>query len=251
MRRIRWVFAHPYRSLAVVAVLAAAVYWSSRPSPLKFVELTEPKGFRALVLKSGGSGFDPVWSFMRTPSSAPVQNVGSVCELLRRDAASPVAGSRQGTVSVVEFSDYRCPYCKVLAKILTELREEGSIHIVHKEWPILSQYSELGARAALAAHKQGKYLAMHEQLMQSRLLPTAGYIEDLGRRLELDQTQLNEDMSSTETTAALTRNNALARKLGLVGTPALVVGRTIVEGAVSKRQLKALIALENRPNVPC
>ena len=75
------------------------------------------------------------------------------------------------------FLDYRCPYCKKLTNILAKMQTD--IRTVYKEWPILGDSSLLAARAALAANKQGKYLAFHTRLMNSRLIRTAPYIEEI------------------------------------------------------------------------
>ncbi len=247
-------FGFAWAILLLVACYLA--YQALVPRALEFVELSSPKGFRALVVNGGASAFDPLqtltWETENPNASAAQQpDEGRLCEVLLRDPASPVDGNRTGTVSVVEFFDYRCPYCKVLTKILSELRAEGRIHVIYKEWPILSEGSLLGARAALAARKQGKYLEFHERLMQSRLIPTMGQVEHLSRTFEIDQSRLMKDMFSTATNSALQRNSALASKLGLVGTPALVVGRTVVQGAVTQEQLERVIADEQSSEPAC
>jgi protein-disulfide isomerase len=150
----------------------------------------------------------------------------------------------------VEFFDYRCPYCKILSKILSQAQAKYRLRVVYKEWPILGESSELAARAALAANKQGKYQEFHTKLMNIGFIPTVGYIGDLAAELGLDRSRLSRDMNSDETTLALRRTSSLAKELGLFGTPSLVVGRTIIPGALSQTQLESLIEIEASSEVP-
>jgi protein-disulfide isomerase len=119
----------------------------------------------------------------------------SACGALFRDPNSPAVGNRDSGVHIVAFLDYRCPYCKKLTNILAKMQVDN-VRIVYKEWPILGDSSLLAARAALAADKQGKYLAFHRRLMNSRLIPTATYIEEIAVTLGLNQSQLRTDMNS-------------------------------------------------------
>ena len=258
MRIIGYVKAHPYGCAWILLLVIAGYigYRAAAPVELEFVELSSPKGFRALVLNSKSSTFDPLqglpWKEGEANSTTrPQEDLGGVCEMLLHDKASPIVGSRDGTVSVVEFFDYRCPYCKVLTEILSEVRADGLIHVIYKEWPILGESSLLGARAALAAEKQGRYLEFHETLMKSRLIPTMGYIQNLSGKFDINHPQLLKDMSSEETSSALRRNSALASQLGLGGTPVLVVGRTFVQGAVTQEQLERLISYERSSAPVC
>ena len=124
--------------------------------------------------------------------------------------------------------------------------------IVYKEWPILGDSSVLAAQAGLAADKQGKYLAFHTRLMNSRLIPTVAYIEEIAADLGMNRSQLRMDMNSVITAHAIQRTSALASTLSLVGTPALVVGRTIVQGEITRRELERLIENETQqPEKPC
>jgi protein-disulfide isomerase len=128
--------------------------------------------------------------------------------------------------------------------------QADNVRIIYKEWPILGDSSVLAARAGLAADKQGKYLAFHTRLMNSRLIPTAAYIEGISVDLGMNQSQLRVDMDSQITTLAIQRTSALASTLSLIGTPALVVGRTIVQGEITRRQLDRLIENERQLQSP-
>lgn len=213
-----------------------------------------PEGFRDLVLngRAPSTGVSPIAGL------GPKTQIGAgqptnICAALFEDTASPSIGETEAVVTVVEFSDYRCPYCKTLSPLLLRLQERYHFRLIFKEWPILGASSRLAARAALAADKQGKFRAVHKKLMQSAFVPTPAYMDDLATQLGMDRRQLSDDMRAPETDLALERTHALATALGLLGTPSLVVGRTIVQGAITQSQLEELIDNEraNRHLNPC
>ncbi len=246
-----YITGHPYRSALMFMMIAAGYFAFSAlgVEKLEFVDLSSPSGFRALVLDGKSSRFDPILGSLRKTSNPDIvadtaPDATETCDALLRDEGSPYVGVFDNSLSVVEFFDYKCPYCKTLVDILADIRANVDFRLIYKEWPILGESSQMAARAALAAAKQGKYLAFHTKLMQSGFIPTSGYIEDLSGRLGINHAKLLDDMSSDETSAQLRRNHALASKLGLVGTPVLIVGRTIVEGAITQNQLEQLIAEE-------
>lgn len=155
----------------------------------------------------------------------------------------PVAGNPMGAVTVVEFFDYRCPYCKAVAQdMIDTLEAEGDVRIVFKEFPILGPESEQAAKAALAARLQEKYLPFHQALMahQGPLDDAAlfGIAEDVG----LDVERLRRDMAGPEIEAAISRNLALADALAIGGTPAFIVGDQLFPGAVDMKTLLDLVA---------
>jgi predicted DsbA family dithiol-disulfide isomerase len=230
------------------ALLAGCLsFWIWRSPNLEFKERGSPHGFRELVLEAESSRFDPILGL--TPNVSGVSkddrstlDVRNVCDALFRDPNSPAVGSPYSKVHVVQFFDYRCPYCKTLTKILSEMQDR--VRIVYKEWPTLGTSSKLAAHAALAAAKQDRYLAFHKRLMNSRFIPTAAYIDALAVELGINQVQLLKDMNASDIDKALQRNAVLASELGFSGTPGLVVGRTIVQGAIKQRQLESLIENE-------
>lgn len=235
--------------MALLLAAGVYIYKSANPVQLEFVELSSPQGFRELAGKGKTSPFNPIFGGVDEGANAGSGNAGkpdtsAVCRALLQDAQSPVIGDPDSPVSIVEFFDYRCPFCKTLAKMLPEIEESTGARIIYKEWPILGESSQLAARAAMAADKQGKYLALHARLMKAGFIPTLGYIKELSGKLGIDTAQLLTDMQSDELGEALQRNHVLAKELGLVGTPVLVVGRTIVRGAISKDQLVRLVMLE-------
>jgi protein-disulfide isomerase len=228
--------------LAATTLVAAYLFLSFFPqSKLEFRDRTFPQGFRDLVLESDSTPFDPLFGLRQGPFINPRSkpDTQEICDALFRDPSSPAIGNRDSEVQIVAFLDYRCPYCKKLTAIMSKMPD--NVGILYKEWPILGDSSLLAARAGLAANMQGKYLAFHTRLMNSSFVPTAAYIEEIAVGLGMDKSQLRMDMNSSAATLAIQRTFALASALGLVGTPALVVGRTIAQGEITRGQLKRLI----------
>jgi protein-disulfide isomerase len=159
------------------------------------------------------------------------------------DPDSPVAGNPGGDVTLVEFFDYRCPYCKQVAPDLSRLiKEDGKLRFVFKELPVLGPDSVAAARAALAADMQGRYVEMHDALLRHRGSYSDQAIARIAAEARLDTARLKADMQKPEITAMLDRNRQLARDLAVNGTPAFIVGNVIVPGAVDLATLKKLVA---------
>jgi protein-disulfide isomerase len=169
--------------------------------------------------------------------------VAAHADRLLRDASSPVRGSASGDVTVVEFFDYQCSYCKQAAPTVNKLLEEDSkVRLVYKEFPILGPASETAARAALAAQMQGKYEAFHSALMGMNGPLTLPAVLRTAARIGLDPTKLRTDMELPEVRTAIEKNRSLAAALGISGTPAFVVGTELVPGAIELEELKALVS---------
>ncbi len=152
---------------------------------------------------------------------------------LFRNPASPAVGNPQGDVTVVEFLDYRCPHCqRVSGTVLELLAADPQVRVVFKDYPILGSESLLAARAALAAHRQGKYLEYHKALMVLDAINDITLLET-AQALGLDIQRFQTDRVSPEVAAMIDANYALAAALNIGGTPAFVVGRQIIPGAAT------------------
>jgi protein-disulfide isomerase len=119
---------------------------------------------------------------------------------------------------------------------------DGNVRVVVKEFPILGDDSIFAARAALAAGKQGKYAEMHTALMTFKGKLSAHDVENIAVGLALDVTKLKEDMQTPEVNQELQQNYSLAESLGINGTPAFIIGETLIPGAIKLEDLKAHIA---------
>ena len=166
---------------------------------------------------------------------------------LTQDPGSPVGGNPQGTVTVVEFFDYQCGYCKrVTLEIKKLLQADSDVRLVYRELPILGPASVFAARAALAANKQGKYEPLHAALMGTNERLTEQTVLQLASQVGLDAAQLEKDMADPALAAALDRNFELQRKLNIQGTPALVVGTEFIPGAADLATLMKLVEQARR-----
>lgn len=167
---------------------------------------------------------------------------------LTQDAGSPVGGNPNGSVTIVEFFDYQCGYCKREAvEIRKLLQADPDIRLVYKELPILGPVSAFAARAALAARSQGKYEALHAALMATNERLTEQLVLQVAARSGVDMARLEKDMDDPSVAAALERNFELSRKLNIQGTPALIVGTEFVPGAANLDTLKELVARARKP----
>ena len=159
------------------------------------------------------------------------------------DPATPVGGNPKGEVTLVEFFDYRCPYCKQVQPRLQELLAgDHELRIAYKEFPILGEVSVTAARAALAAERQGKYEAFHIAMMAASGQITGDTVYQVAGSVGLDVDRLKRDMAAPQIQTALKANRTLADALGITGTPGFVIGDQIVPGAIELSSLKELVA---------
>ena len=164
---------------------------------------------------------------------------------LESDPTSPVAGNPNGNVTVVEFFDYNCPYCKKVFPSMRSLIEaDGNIRYVLKEYPILGPQSVMAARAALAIWKldSEKYMPFHASMMKTRGKLSEATIFDLAAEAGLDPGRLKKAMAEPWIDEAIRRNDDLAAALNITGTPAFVIGNHVIPGAVDLETLKNLVA---------
>jgi protein-disulfide isomerase len=162
---------------------------------------------------------------------------------LVHDPASPVSGNPKGEITLVEFYDYRCGFCKKAASAVTELqKEDRRVRVVYKDLPILGEPSELAAKAALASQVQGKHQAFHEALLASHADMSKESILKIAVKVGLDAKRLEADMANPKWQTVIDKNRALAHELGISGTPGFIVGNELVPGWLDLNGLKELIA---------
>ncbi len=162
---------------------------------------------------------------------------------LLHDPISPVSGNPKGEITLVEFYDYRCGFCKKAASAVTELQKvDPRVRVVYKDFPILGEPSELAAKAALASYAQGKHQVFHEALLESHADMTKESILKIAAKVGLDAKRLEADMANPKWQSVIAKNRALARELGISGTPGFIVGNELVPGWLDLNGLKELIA---------
>ncbi len=164
---------------------------------------------------------------------------------LENDPATPVGGNPQGNVTIVEFFDYRCGYCKRVFPAIQELlKADGNIRYVFKEFPILGPESRVASRAALAVWNQDrdKYMAFHTALMSARGSLSEKRVLSIAADTGLDVAKLKAGMADPAIDQALAKTHALARALNINGTPAFVIGDNLIPGAIDIATLKHLVS---------
>jgi len=160
--------------------------------------------------------------------------------------AGAVLGNPDGKVTIVEFTDFACGYCrKSVADLDRLVMANPDLRIIVRDLPILSPESEAAARMALAAAEQGKYGAFHHALFAAGR-PGPDTIEAAARTAGMDLAKAREATSSERITQEIARNLDLARQLGFSGTPSWVIGDELIAGAVGYDQLAGALAAARR-----
>ena len=163
-------------------------------------------------------------------------------DALERNPDDPVLGNPDGTVTLVEFFDYQCGYCKsMLGPLQAMLKDNSDVRVVMKEFPILGDASVIAARASLAADRQGRYLEFHTAMLNYRGRLNEQVIMQVANEAGLDMKQLVKDMNSGEVQAQITETYELAKALSIEVTPAFTIDWQLIPGAVNHDQLVALI----------
>jgi protein-disulfide isomerase len=185
------------------------------------------------------------------PLSTPVQSQ-ELQEISRAGEKAILAkpglqmtGARNPDVTIVEYFDYNCPFCKQVVPTFKQLlSEDKKLAIVYKDWPVLGESSVYAARCALAAGWQDKYFLAHDALLSGSRLSSNNQIEAILQGAGVDLDKLKKDLASHagEITALLARNDAEAHALDLDGTPGILVGRQLMPGGADVDFFRKLIA---------
>ncbi len=164
---------------------------------------------------------------------------------LQGDPASPVlqaSGEAGEPVTVVEFFDYRCGYCRKVDNQVLDLAKKSGVRVVYKDFPILGPDSLLAAKAALAASKQGAYHEFHHALITATTPVNDALVDRIASDLKLDRERLKKDMATPEVSAEINKTMALAGSLGVQSTPTFVIGNNLLPGALTDDALQSAIA---------
>ncbi len=225
------------------AFTGARAIW---PAPkLAFTPVAQPAGFRRIAGQGittsnvGLVGLDQA-------GSAPVPQGRDLCAVTFQGG---VRGA--GQLTIASFSDFFCPYCRVLDMQLHDIvKDVPQVSTVWHQVPLLGRASQLAARGALAAMQQGAFEAFQSRLIRTSFVPTSAYMRAFAEENGLDVERFMQDLSAPATETQLARSASAFRAFGFVGTPGLVVGRTLVTGVISPRDLRSLIALEVEEDAP-
>ena len=165
--------------------------------------------------------------------------------LVLRDPDIPVAGNADGDVTIVEWFDYNCPYCRKLEPELQQVvHDDGKVRLIWKDWPILGPTSVVATRMALASKYQDKFIKAHEAMMGVSSKLTEPRIKELLSDAGVDMDRLSSDLASNAKAidAIIARNNAQAEAFGFKGTPSFIVGKFRVPGILTMEEFGQVIA---------
>jgi protein-disulfide isomerase len=169
--------------------------------------------------------------------------IGGMSDALLHGQGDPIAGNPNGDVTVVEFYDVRCPYCRRMLPVLADvLKRDHAVRIVYKDIPILGPGSLVAARAVLAAQRQGGYQKLHDALMAGTPTIDREVVHGAASKLGLDWERLQRDMDDPAIQARIDANLQLAHTLQIEGTPAYVIGAQMLPGAVDLAELQGAVA---------
>jgi protein-disulfide isomerase len=165
--------------------------------------------------------------------------------LVLRDPEIPVAGNAKGDITIVEYFDYQCPYCrKVEPELQQVVQDDGKVRLVLKDWPVLGPVSVTASRMALASKYQDKFLQAHTALISVNSKLTEPRIRELLAAGGIDVDRLDRDLAANAKAidAILARNNDQATAFGFRGTPSFIVGKFRVPGVLTMAQFNQAIA---------
>ena len=166
----------------------------------------------------------------------------SNAEQIFRDETDFVAGNPNGKVTMVEFFDYNCGWCKKgFPEVLSMIESDKDLRFVLKEFPIFGEDSEYAARAAIAAIKQGKYWDLHMAMFKHEGKIAKDSVDEIAAGLGLNMDQLKKDMEDPATAEILVRNRNLAESLAINGTPAFIIDDRLVPGYLPKAELASAV----------
>ena len=169
-------------------------------------------------------------------------NLLQLRDKLRNPPEETVIGNPDGSITVVEFFDYNCGYCKsMFDTVLNSLQGNDELRVVLIEFPILGPNSVTASKAALASRQQDLYGPFHQAMIRHKGSLSESTIMTLARGVGINVDQLKEDMKDPEVDAIIERNRAMAQQLEISGTPAFVIGSTLVPGALPQEQFDSLI----------
>src|SRR6478672_12559451 len=165
--------------------------------------------------------------------------------LVLHDPEIPAAGNPDGDITIVEWFDYNCPYCRKIAPELRQVvQDDGKVRLVPKDWPILGEVSKITARMALAAKYQDKFIQAHDAMIGVASRLTEPRLGELLAAAGVDMDRLKRDLTGKAKAidAILARNNAQAEAFGFKGTPSFIVGKFRVPGVLTMAEFEMVIA---------
>lgn len=162
---------------------------------------------------------------------------------MERDPTSPVLGNPDGDITLTEFFDYNCPFCREMVGTVQKLiSSDPQLRVVYREWPVFGEGSVFAARASLASLDQGKYWPFHAALLGMKDRAVEATVMRVARKVGLDEDKLRADMDSPRVEEHIQMSSNLAEHMGLMGTPTFIAGDEGVFGEMSLEEIQGLVA---------
>ncbi|MBU2888577.1 DsbA family protein [Celeribacter halophilus] len=248
-------FAKAFARLGAAALLTASTAIAASAFDITDMTDAEREAFRAevraYIMENPEMIMEEAYEvYQQRQSEAQVANdadlIAKSADVIYDDENDAVYGNPDGDIVLVEFSDYRCGYCKkAYPDVQALLEKDGNIKLIVKEFPILGEASILAGRFAVATKLVAgneAYLKLHDELMQARGDVSEGSLRRLANGLEIDADAVIAQMESDEVTAILARNYQLAQDLQISGTPAFVLGDQMLRGYLPYDAMVEIVA---------
>lgn len=184
-------------------------------------------------------------AMLNPPAHAETADTDALSKnIILRDPDIPALGNAKGDITIVEYFDYRCPYCKKVYPVIMKIvKDDGHIRLVFKDWPVFGDVSVFAAKLALAAKYQNKYTEAHEALISMKEKMSEENVQSTLATAGVDVERAKRDLASNQDVIAkiLARNNEQAEALGFQGTPAFIIGHFRVPGVLDAANFKKAI----------
>ncbi|OYT90935.1 MAG: hypothetical protein CFE43_15685 [Burkholderiales bacterium PBB3] len=247
----RSVAAYVRTALLALALVAPAIQVASAkeatpPPPLNKQQTVQIEAvIRDYLLSKPAIIREAIVVLQKQDAEVAVAKSKATLSTMRKDLLnaplSPSQGNPKADVTIVEFFDFKCSYCKRVSPVLHEiLKTDPNVRVVFKQLPVLGPDSIFAAQVALAVAKQGKYDVFHDALMSAEALDEATVFA-LVEKHGIDAAKLRQDMLSPDIKAELEANLAMSVPLGITGTPGFVIGDTIAPGAIDIETMRQMI----------
>lgn len=198
---------------------------------------------RHLIVSGAALGAGAALPALAQSADRPNPMPDELRQAIERDPTSPVLGNRDGNITLTEFFDYNCQFCRKMVGTIPKLiASDPQLRVVYHEWPVFGEGSEFAARASLASLEQGKYWEFHRALLGMNGRAVEASVMRIAREIGLDEDKLRADMEAPHIEEHIQTSFQLADHMGLMGTPTFIAGDEGIFGEMSLKEMQELIA---------
>ena len=233
-------------AIATMAILGTTAFNTPAKAETNLNEKEIEKIIENYLLNNGDKIMLAVERYQQTQQAKIAQQaqkkLADSAEYLNDDS-HPFIGSKNADVTIYEFFDYNCGYCKRAFNDIQKITsEDKNVKFVFLEMPILGPTSFIAAQMSMAAHKQGKYVEYHTKIMNFRGQKTPDSLKNIAKEVGIDISQLEKDAKSNDVQQHIAKSINFAKEVGIQGTPAFIIDGKLIRGYVGAETLKAKIA---------